>query len=131
MKYIIDSDILIYFLKNQGKVVKKMEKISDENIFTTIINYTELLFGAYNSSMVEQNLKKVKSFLKTINILDFDKKAAENFAKLKAKLKREGNLISDMDLMIASICTANKFVLVTNNVKHFNRIKKLKIENWI
>ena len=130
MKYIIDSDILIYFFKNQGKVVKKMEKISEENIFTTIINYTELLFGAYNSSMIEQNLKKIKSFLKTINILDFDKEAAQEFARLKAKLKREGNLIPDMDLMIASICTANKFVFVTNNVKHFNRIEKLKIENW-
>ena len=63
MKYIIDTDILIYFLKKNEKVVESFSKINDKNIFTTIINYTELLFGAYNSLKVDQNLKKFKSFL--------------------------------------------------------------------
>ena len=88
------------------------------------------MFGAYNSLKVEQNLKKFKSFLKTIDILDFDKAAAEHYARIKAKLKKEGNLIADMDLMIASICLANKYILVTNNTKHFSRIENLTIENW-
>lgn len=130
MKYIVDTDILIYFLKKNEKVVESFSKINDKNIFTTIINYTELLFGAYNSLKVDQNLKKFKSFLKNINILDFDKSAAEHFARLKAKLKKEGNLIADMDLLIASICLAKEYVLVTNNTKHFSRIENLTIENW-
>ena len=130
MKYIVDTDILIYFLKNNEKVVESFSKINDKNVFTTIINYTELLFGAYNSLKVEQNLRKFKSFLKTINILDFDKEAAEHYARIKAKLKREGNLIADMDLLIASICLAKKYVFVTNNTRHFSRIENLTIENW-
>ena len=130
MNYIVDTDILIYFFKNNKKVVNKFSKISNENIFTTIINYTELLFGAYNSINVEQNLKKFKSFLEDINVLDFDKAAAEKFSQLKTKLKREGNLIEDLDLMIASICLVNNFVLVTNNTKHFSRIEGLSVENW-
>jgi tRNA(fMet)-specific endonuclease VapC len=131
MKYIIDTDILIYFLKHDKKIVKRLSRISHDDICTTIVNYTELLFGAYNSVKVEQNLKKFKSFLKTINIVNFDKTAAEHFARLKANLKKEGNLIADMDLMIASICMANNLVLVTNNTKHFSRIENLATENWI
>ncbi len=130
MKYIVDTDILIYFFKNNKNVVERFSKINAEDIFITIINYTELLFGAYNSVRVEQNLKKFKSFLEDINILDFDKAAAEKFAQLKTKLKQEGNLIEDLDLMIASICLVNNFVLVTNNTKHFGRIEGLVVENW-
>ncbi len=66
MKYIVDTDILIYFFKNNKNVVEKFSKINAEDIFITIINYTELLFGAYNSVRVEQNLKKFKSFLEDI-----------------------------------------------------------------
>ena len=130
MKYIIDTDILIYFLNNKKNVVDKFSKINDELIFTTIINYTELLFGAYNSLKVEHNLERFKSFLEDISVLDFDKNAAEKFAQLKSKLKQEGNLIEDMDLMIASICLTTNSVLVSNNTKHFSRIEELKIENW-
>jgi predicted nucleic acid-binding protein len=131
MKYVIDSDTLIYFFKNNKKVVKKFSEINKRNIHTTIINYSELLFGAYNSEKVEENKKKFKSFLKSIKILNFDRSAAENFARLKAELKREGNMIDDMDLMIASICISNNYILITNNVKHFGRIENLTIENWI
>ena len=131
MKYVVDSDTLIYFFKNNKKVVKRFSEINKKNIHTTIINYTELLFGDYNSEKVEENLKKFKSFLKSIKVLNFDKRAAENFARLKSELKREGSMIDDMDLMIASICVSNNIILVTNNVKHFGRIENLKIENWI
>jgi predicted nucleic acid-binding protein len=130
MKYIIDTDILIYFFKNDQKIVEKFSQISPKNITTTIINYTELLFGAYNSLKVEENLNKFQSFLRTIKILDFNKSAAEKFAQLKTRLKQEGNLIADMDLMIASICICNKSVLITNNTKHFSRIEELTFENW-
>lgn len=130
MRYIIDTDILIYFLKSNKKVVEKFSQINPKHISTTIINYTELLFGAYHSSKVEENLEAFKSFLKTIKIMDFNKIAAEKFAQLKTRLKQEGNLIADMDLMIASICITNKSILVTNNVKHFSRLEELTVENW-
>ena len=116
--------------KNDHKIVDKFSNISPQKISTTIINYTELLFGAYHSIKVEKNLKKFKSFLKTIEILDFNKPAAEKFAQLKTRLKQEGNLIADMDLMIASICICNKSVLVTNNTRHFSRVEELTVENW-
>jgi predicted nucleic acid-binding protein len=131
MNIVVDSDILIYFLKGQPEIVNKLSAYPIENIFTTRINVTELLYGVFNSAKIEQNLAKVNAFLANFHILEFDQKASLIFAKEKAKLKQRGNLIADMDLMIASITLANEFALVTNNHKHFVRIKRLKIERWL
>ncbi|EDN65528.1 conserved hypothetical protein [Beggiatoa sp. PS] len=65
-----------------------------------------------------------------MEVLGFDKRSDEVFARLKAELKQTGKMIADMDLMIASICVTNHFTLVTNNTKHFQRIQELSIENW-
>ncbi len=125
---ILDSDILIYFLKGKREVVAEMTKL--ESLYTTRINYTELIYGAYNSSKPAENLAKFREFLDNFIILEFDEKSSEIFAQIKAKLKKDGNIIADMDLMIASISIANNMALVTNNHKHFSRIKELKTVKW-
>ncbi len=126
-KYILDSDILIYFLKGKKDVVEKIISLPKEDLYITIINYTELLYGIYNSNKIMQNREKILPFLDSFKILHFDKNSSEIFAKLKLKLKKQGNIIADMDLMIASITIANKAILFTNNIKHFERIKELDI----
>jgi tRNA(fMet)-specific endonuclease VapC len=127
MNVVIDSDILIYFLKGQQEIVDKLSAHPIENIFTTRINVTELLYGAFNSAKVAQNMAKISAFLANFHILEFDEKASMTFARLK----KNGDLIADMDLMIASIAVANKFSLVTNNHKHFDRIEGLLVERWL
>jgi tRNA(fMet)-specific endonuclease VapC len=131
MRLVIDSDILIYFLKGHSDIVDKLSSYPLETLFTTRINYAELFYGAYNSSKIEQNLSRISTFLDLLTILEFDQKASTLFAEDKAKLKRQGILIADMDLMIASITKAHDFSLVTNNLKHFERIHDLKIERWL
>lgn len=128
---ILDSDILIYFLKGEKKVVEEVLKIAADELFTTRVNYTELLYGAYNSSKIEDNLTKFKNFLERFTILEFDERSSEIFAQTKAKLKKEGNIIADIDLMIASIAIANEQELATNNHKHFERIRNLKTLKWL
>lgn len=131
MNFVLDSDILIYFLKGRSEIVDKLTSCPIDMIFTTRINYTELLYGAYNSAKIEQNLATITGFLSAIPILEFDEKASLIFAQDKAILKRLGIMIADMDLMIASITKAHQFALVTNNHKHFERIDNLKIDRWI
>lgn len=131
MRYVLDTDTLIYFMKGQKSVVEKISVISSSELSTTIINQTELLYGAFNSIKKEYNLKKIQEFLKEIRVLEFSNQASFLFAEYKAHLKKQGNLVADMDLMIASIVLANDGVLVTNNIKHFERIKKLKLDNWM
>jgi predicted nucleic acid-binding protein len=130
-KLLLDSDILIYFLKGNRQVVEHVAKHDPEDLLTSRINYTELIYGAYNSSRVENNLRIILPFLENFEILEFDKSASEIFAKEKAHLKKRGTLIADMDLMIASIAIANDVALVTNNFKHFERVKNLKLVRWI
>ena len=130
MKYILDTDTLIYFLKGRQSVVERISIVAPSDLSTTIINQTELLYGAFNSQKKEQNLKKIQAFSKEIKVLDFSHTASLIFAEHKAQLKKQGNILADMDLMIASIVLANDGILVTNNIKHFEKIKSLKFENW-
>jgi predicted nucleic acid-binding protein len=127
-KYVVDSDVLIYFLKGDKKAIDKLSKISSLQLYTSRINYTELMYGAYNSSKVEKNLEVILAFLENFQILEFCKSSSCIFTQTKAKLKKSGNIIADMDLMIASIVMANDAVLITNNLKHFQRIQGLKVE---
>lgn len=93
---VLDSDILIYFLKDQQNIIQEVLKIPKDQLFTTRINYTELLYGAYNSQKIEKNLEKIIAFLEKFQILEFDKVSASIFAQEKARLKKEGNIIADM-----------------------------------
>ena len=127
-KYLIDSDVLIYFLKGDKKAIDKLSTVSPMELYTSRINYTELLYGAYNSAKAEKNLNTIIPFLDNFQILEFDEPSSFIFAKTKAKLKKSGNIIADMDLMIASIAIANNAILITNNLRHFERLDSLDYE---
>jgi len=127
-KYLIDSDILIYFLKGKQEVVQKLSQIPIDDLYISRINYTELIYGAYNSAKINQNLKVIEPFLENFTVLEFTKASSLIFAKEKARLKKSGNIIADMDLMIASIAIENDCTLISNNIKHFERIQNLELE---
>ena len=130
MKHVLDTDTIIYFLKGDRDIVSRVLSVPPESLYTTIINYAELMFGAYNSLKLKENLSKVKGFLSKIKILGFDEASGETFGKLKATLRKKGLSIADLDLMIASICILNDGTLITNNIRDFGKIKELRIENW-
>lgn len=127
-KYLIDSDILIYFLKGKQEVVEKLSQIPIDDLYISRINYTELIYGAYNSAKINQNLKVIEPFLESFIVLEYTKASSLIFAKEKARLKKSGNIIADMDLMIASIAIENDCTLISNNMKHFERIQNLELE---
>ncbi len=130
-KLLLDSDVLVYFLNGNYKIAEHFNSYILDDLATSRINYTELIFGAYNSNRIEKNLNKLLPFLEKLEILEFDKASAIIFAKEKARLKKAGMPISDMDLMIASIAISNNLLLVTNNLRHFERLKNIRLERWI
>jgi len=130
MKYLIDTDILIYFLKGHEHVTKRFLDATHTSIHTSIINHAELFYGAYHSQHKKKNISRISGFLETMTVLPFCENSSCVFAELKSKLNSAGSSLADLDLMIASICLNNEMVLVTNNVKHFKRVPKLKLENW-
>ena len=131
MKYILDTDILIYFLNGVPEITKKMLEIDIGDLATTIITHNELHYGVHNSAKKKSNLIKVDSLLKQLTILPFTEDASLIFANEKARLKKSGALIADMDLMIASIAINKGLKLATNNKKHFQRLRNLSIETWV
>ncbi|HPG58818.1 MAG TPA: PIN domain-containing protein, partial [Candidatus Wallbacteria bacterium] len=82
----------------------------------------ELLYGAYNSEKVDENLAKIDMLKKSLKVTGLDEKSLNIYARTKAELKRKGGLIDEFDLLIASVAIANGLILVTNNKKHFDRI---------
>lgn len=129
-KYLLDTDTIIYFLKGRRKIKNKIEESALVQLHTSVINCAELLYGAHHSDYPSYNLKIVNALISNINIIELNLPATKIFGQLKAKLKKSGQLIADMDLLIASIAIAGNYVLISNNIKHFVRIPKLKIENW-
>lgn len=131
MIFVLDTDTLIYFLKGHPSVVEQIANTPLHLLATTVINQSELLFGAYNSQKKSYNLNKVESCLNQLKIFDLNSQAAYQYAEIKARLTKTGKLIEDLDLQIASICLVNQTTLITNNLKHFSRITGLQSMSWV
>ncbi|RHX78753.1 type II toxin-antitoxin system tRNA(fMet)-specific endonuclease VapC [Leptospira yasudae] len=130
--YLLDTNICIYIINQKpDSVYKKFKKIKLENIFISSITEFELKYGVQKSLHFEKNLKVLEEFLSYLNILSFGSKDSNKAAKIRVDLERVGKPIGPFDLLIASQALSNKLTLVTNNEKEFNRIKELKIENWL
>ena len=131
MKYYLDTNTCIYFLK--GKHVQLKRKLMSENpekIVVPSIVKAELLYGAEKSRRKKENLEKILQFLLPFNIVDFGDAEAIEYSKIRADLEKKGQVIGPNDLIIAAIVKANDGVLVTNNAREFRRVEGLKIDDW-
>jgi tRNA(fMet)-specific endonuclease VapC len=131
MKYYLDTNICIYFLK--GTYIKLLEKITSHkpaDIKIPSIVKAELLYGAEKSQKREENIEKVYNFLLPYEIVDFDSIDAVKYSIIRADLERTGNIIGPNDLIISAIVLSGGGTLVTNNEKEFSRILGLSVENW-
>jgi len=130
MKYLLDSNICIHFFRGKFNIIEKLSKIGIENCAISEITLAELVFGAEKSSNPKKNHKVIQQFISQLTILPiYD--AIMTFGKEKARLQSLGKQISDFDLLIACTSIENNLVMVTENVNEFERIEKIKIENWV
>jgi len=128
-KYLLDTNICIYFIKGLYNLDKKIESAKPENCFISEITVAELKFGVENSEYPDKNRKVLADFLEGIKIIPVFN-SLDHYAKEKARLKKLGEAIDDFDLLIGSTAVTNNLTVVTNNRKHFDRIKDIKIKNW-
>ena len=132
MMRLLDTNTCIYFLnKASDSIIAQFKKFSPSVIKLSSITVAELFFGAEKSKAKRKNWQIVESFISTFEIISFDGESSRIYAKIRAYLEEAGTPIGPMDLLIASICLANDFVLVTNNIKKFKRIKKIRLESWL
>jgi len=127
----LDTDISVFYLRGKYNINKKLKEIIGyDNCFISEITLAELKYGAELSEKVEENLHFVNEFANKIGILPIFN-SLDLYASEKARLRRTGNIIDDFDLLIGCSAIKNGLILVTNNENHFERIKNIKIENWI
>ena len=130
--YLLDTNICIYIIKKKPiEVFEKFKKLELGTLKISSITVSELYFGAYNSQNIKKNIEIVKNFLLPFDIVDFDEKAGIEYAKIKADLRKQGQIIGELDMQIAGIALSNNLILVTNNEKEFIRVSNLKLQNWI
>ena len=128
--YLLDTDTIIYSLKGQPAVVKNLREHINDPIKISAVTLMELYYGAYKSQKVESNLAKIKILEHSLDIIPLGKESAELFGIFKAKLQTRGTPLDDFDLILASCALAHNLALVTNNIKHFERVEGLKLTNW-
>ena len=128
-KYLLDTNICIYFLKGQFDLHRKIKERGEENCFLSEITIAELKFGAENSIYKELNRKKHEAFQAKFKILPIFP-ALDIYAKEKARLKTKGRMLDDFDLLIGATAIYNNLTLVTRNVSDFDRLDGIVIEDW-
>ncbi|MCX6819334.1 MAG: type II toxin-antitoxin system VapC family toxin [Candidatus Aenigmarchaeota archaeon] len=121
-KILIDTDILIDFLRGDGKTIELINKISAQRLATTDINAFELYHGGYKSKNKQMNIANVEDLLNSLELLSTDRESMRKAAALIADLDKKGASIDIADLFIASICLTNSASLLTRNKKHFERM---------
>jgi len=130
MDYLLDTNICIYFFKGQFGLIEKIKRIGFEKFAISEITLAELFYGAEKSQNIAKNSLVIEDFSDKITILPiFD--AIKIYGKEKAKLKTKGTIISDLDLFIGATAIAYDMTLITRNVREFERMDNIKIENWI
>lgn len=129
MKYLLDSDICIFFLKGKFGIKDRILTVGIENCCLSEITIAELKYGAEKSGNIPRHSREVERMEELFTVLPiYD--SLDLFAKEKVRLQRQGNLIPDFDLLIGAITISNNLTLVTNNEKHFRRIEGIRLENW-
>jgi len=128
--YLLDTSICVAIFRGNRQVAAKLNKVGKEQCFVSQIVIAELLFGAYRSKRVEDNLEQTREFVKEVKVLPFDD-YMDVFAKERARLWDEGKKIEDFDLLIGCAAKAAGLTMVTHNMKHFSHIDGIKIEDWV
>ena len=131
MKYMLDTNICIYIIKEKPKkVINKFQTLDIGDVCISTITLAELEYGVEKSNYSERNRLALSGFLASIEILPFSEKAATEYGKIRANLERQGKAIGAYDLMIGAHALSEKLTLITNNMKEFKRIFSLSLENW-
>ncbi|MBI2550583.1 type II toxin-antitoxin system VapC family toxin [Candidatus Woesearchaeota archaeon] len=123
--YIVDTDASIEYMKGNPTAISLLNSL--ENLHLTTMTIGELFFGAYNSEKPSKFLPVLGDYIQRFSYLSMQLWDSVKFGKIKAALRRKGAIIGDPDIINASIALSYDFTLITRNVKHYERIKGLRI----
>lgn len=131
-KALLDTNIITAFLKGNAAVVERVAQYINvhERLTVSIISYYEILRGL-KALGSKKKLQVFEKFVNDCEVEEMGISVMDKAAEIYVKLKNEGKLVEDADILIAATAMNKGFAVVTDNVKHFNRIKGLEVENWL
>jgi len=130
--YMLDTDICSYIIRERPvSVLEKFKRIDTSNLCISAVTQAELLYGIAKSSSKKVNREIVDDFIGRLVVLDWNSAAAEKYGELRADLESKGKTIGNMDMMIAAHALSIGATVVTNNIRHFSTVPKLKSINWV
>ena len=132
MQYLLDTDTCSYAIRvASSRLDARLARAKRDTLAISSVTRAELRFGLEKRGNPRALSLLVHGFLDRVSVLSWDAAAADYFARLRVQLESAGTPIGIFDTMIAGHALALKAILVTNNQKHFGRIKALKLENWL
>lgn len=131
LKYLLDTNIVIYVLKRRPKEVLAMFNANASRMAISSITLSELFYGAEKSLNTDKNLEAVEEFVSHLDVLPYDAKASQHYGQIKAALEKKGQIIGENDIHIAAHARSHGLILASNNVREFKRVPNLVLENWV
>ena len=128
--YLLDTNICIFALRGEYGIVERMSQCGKGKCYISDVTIMELQFGAYNSGKIQENLTLISNFLKKVKTVPFAK-TIDTFCQEKIRLKKVGKPLEDYDLLIGCAAKVKGLIMVTDNVRHFDRIEGIAVENWV
>ena len=130
MKYVLDTNTLIYYFKGIGNIATQLLATPPNEIGIPTIVIYELEVGIAKSVRPRKRKAQLQEFISLVNIIAFSYAEAKCAADIRVQLEKKGSLIGPYDILIAASAMANNNILVTHNQKEFQRIRGLKLEDW-
>ena len=129
--WLLDTNVCIYLIKRKPKrLLDRLREVDINTIAVSSITVAELQYGVAKSARPEQNALALAAFLAPLGVEPFDDAAAAAYGPVRAALERAGTPIGSMDILIAAHALALGRTIVTNNVREFDRVAGLEVENW-
>ena len=130
MRYVLDTNTLIYFFKGLGDVSKHMLAQSPSELAIPAVVLFELEVGIAKSKSPRKRKSQLQEITTLVNVLPFGVTESKSAAQIRVKLEKQGLPIGPYDVLIAATAMINNMILVTHNQKEFVRIEGLRIEDW-
>lgn len=129
--FMLDTNACIRILNSSSPpLIARLRQKNPRDIYINSVVKAELMYGAFHSLRVAENLRILGQFFEPFISLPLDDRCIENYGRLRSELTRSGNPIGPNDMLIAAITLTHGLILVTNNTREFSRVPGLQIENW-
>jgi tRNA(fMet)-specific endonuclease VapC len=129
--YLLDTNIISYWMRGHPYLLERIKNHSPKELSIATITLAEIYYGIEKSpAKKRERRKKIEQIRSILDLHPFDESAASKYGIIRVQLEKKGLIISERDLQIASIALARRLCVVTHNRKEFDRVEKLRVEDW-